>query len=114
MRNDPSIPDSETRKKFMFYDTAKRQADLRIRLQYDGMNQSSFFRAMITGYLEKDAEILSYLDGYRAEHQIQGKNKRDASKRLLRKGKETKKHFALDNADIQNIFDLLEEENPDL
>ncbi len=114
MKNDPSIPDADTRKKFMFYDTAKRQADLKIRLEYDGMNHSSFFRAMITGYLEQAREILSYLDKYKASHQIQGKNKRDASKRIYNKSEQVKKQFALDNNDIQGIFDLLEQENPDL
>ena len=43
----------------MFYDTEKRQTDLRVRLKYDGMNQSHFFRAMISGYLEKDENILN-------------------------------------------------------
>ena len=47
----PPVPNPRERKKFMFYDSHKRQADLRIRLKYDGMNQSQFFRAMITGYL---------------------------------------------------------------
>ena len=52
--------DSVDRKKFMFYDTAKRQADLKIRLKYDGLNQSQFFRMVITGYLERDEEFMKY------------------------------------------------------
>ena len=61
---DPTVPDPENRKKIMFYDSEKRQADLRIRLRYDGMNQSHFFRAMISGYLEKhrNSRILLKLD----------------------------------------------------
>jgi hypothetical protein len=64
------------RKKFMFYDSSKRQADFRIRLQYDGMNQSDFFRAMLTGYLEQDPNILIFLDSYKQKKQIQGISKR--------------------------------------
>ena len=59
------------RKKIMFYDSPKRQADFRIRLQYDGMNQSDFFRAMLTGYLEQDTNILAYLDSYKEKKQLQ-------------------------------------------
>jgi hypothetical protein len=102
------------RKKFMFYDTAKRQADFRIRLQYDGMNQSQFFRAMITGYLNKDMNLLSYLDDYKQKNKVQGTEKRLASGRLLKKGSETENQFALNEGEIQDIFDLLEKEHPDL
>ena len=60
----------------MFYDTSKRQADLRIRLDYDGMNQSQFFRAMITGYLERDESLLDFLDRHKEINQVQGQKKR--------------------------------------
>jgi hypothetical protein len=108
------IPDPKSRKKFMFYDTSKRQADLRVRLRFDNMNQSEFFRAMITGYLEKDQDLLNYLDKYKQRYSIQGVNKRLDSKRLLKKGKETKKQFALDDTEIEDIFDIIEKEHPDL
>jgi len=112
---DPTIPDPASRKKFMFYDTEKRQVDLRIRLRYDGLNQSHFFRAMITGYLEKDPGILSYLDYHRGKYQIQGINKREGSHRLIKRGQEVEQKFGLvDSDDIDNIYDILEQENPDL
>ena len=105
---------SSDRKKFMFYDTAKRQVDLRIRLQYDGMNQSQFFRAMISGYLDDDPNLLSYLDSFKQKNMIQGENKRRASAKLTRSGAENKKKFALDRDEIEDIFDLIEKEHPDL
>ncbi len=104
------IPDPRSRKKFVFHDTSKRQVDLRIRLKFDGMNQSDFFRAMITGYLEKDINLLTYLDTYKQRYSIQGINKRTDSKRLLKKGKEVEKQFALDDTEIEDIFDLIEKE----
>ena len=111
---DPTVPDPKTRKKFMFYDTEKRQADLRIRLRQDGLNQSHFFRAMISGYLENDTDIVSYLSRYVGKNKIQGVNKRDATNRLIKKGEETKKVFALNENDIESVFDLIAEEHPDL
>lgn len=111
---DPSMPDSKSRKKFMFYDSEKRQADLRIRLQYDGINQSYFFRAMITGYLDKDPDILSFLDRYKGKNKTQGINKRAASNTYKKRAEQTKKQFSLDSNDIENIFDIIAEEHPDL
>ena len=55
---DATVPDPEERKKIMFYDTAKRRTDLNIKLKYDNIKQSEFFRIMISGYLESDPYFL--------------------------------------------------------
>jgi len=110
----PAPPSENERKKFMFYDTEKNQIDLRIRLQYDGMNQSNFFRAMIAGYLAKDLHIMNYISEYKEKYVIHNKKKRKKTKELLEKGKELEKDFALNPDDIENIFDILEKEHPDL
>ena len=107
-------PDPKDRKKFMFYDSEKRQVDLRIRLRYDGLNQSQFFRAMITGYLEKDNNLMEFLQDYKKKYCVQGINKIEKSRVLAKKGKETEDKFAMNNNEIQNIFDIIEEEHPDL
>lgn len=109
-----SVPDPSGRKKFMFYDTSKRQADLRIRLDYDGMNQSQFFRAMITGYLERDESLLEFLDRYKEINQIQGQKKRGGNKLLTKAGRQVEKEFALSENEIENIFDILEKEHPEI
>ena len=114
MSGNAPVPDPKSRKKFMFYDTPKRQADLRIRLKYDGLNQSEFFRAMITGYLDQDSNLLTFLDKYKQKYSVQGINKRSASRSLLNKGTEVRKQFALGEDEIEDIFDLIEKEHPDL
>ena len=111
---DHSIPDARERKKITFYDTEKRQVDLRTRLRYDGMNQSQFFRAMITGYLEKNDSIIGYVMKYKEENSIQSKNKRAKSKKIIDAGKKVERQFALRDDDIEDIFDLLEQEHPEL
>ena len=49
-------------KRVVFTDTDVRHAQLKIRLQHDGFTQSDFFRAIITGYLENDGQIVKFLD----------------------------------------------------
>ena len=100
--------ESTDRKKFMFYDTGKRQVDLRIRLKYDGLNQSQFFRMMISGYLERDEDFMKYFAKQREESKIHSSQKRSKSKKLVEQGQETKKHFLLDDGDIEDIFDIME------
>jgi len=98
----------------MFYDTEKNQIDLRIRLQYDGMNQSNFFRAMIAGYLTKDSHLMAYIGEYKEKYVIHNKKKRKETAKLLEKGNELEQDFALNQNDIENIFDILEKEHPNL
>ena len=78
---DPSVPDMKERKKRMFYDTEKRQADLRVRLKFDGLNQAQFFRAFITGYLEKDERIIDYIGDYKKKCGVHNEKKRSETKK---------------------------------
>ena len=57
----------------MFDDTDIRHAKLKIRLQHDSLTQAEFFRAMVTGYIEKDATIVKYIDQYKETNQKQSK-----------------------------------------
>jgi len=54
----------EDYKKVMFYDSDKRHADLKLRLQYDGLKQNEFFRAVAL----KENEIESIFDLLEEEH----------------------------------------------
>ena len=114
MSKDPSQPDPNNRKKLMFWDSDKRQVDLKIRLQLEGFTQSRFFRAMITGYLEKDEHIMKYIDEYKKKFMVQGVHKRKQIKRDLKKHDETQKQFALNENEIEDIFDIIAEEFPEL
>ena len=101
-------------KKICFYDSDKRHADLRVRLQYDGLKQSEFFRGVVTAYLEKEENFMKFLDEYITEHKVQSQNKKKKIKKINKKEKEVKSKFALDDGEIDSIFDLLEEEHPEL
>tara|TARA_R100001443_G_C3225755_1_gene147077 strand:+ start:53 stop:385 length:333 start_codon:yes stop_codon:yes gene_type:complete len=101
-------------KKIVFNDTDKRHADLKIRLQHDDLTQSEFFRAMLTGYINKDSRVLSFLYEWREINKSYSKVKRAKSEKLLRKGRDMASKFGLDQNEIEDIFDLLEQEHPDL
>ena len=48
-------------KRVVFTENDHRHAQLTIRLKHDNLRQSDFFRSMITGYLNNDDRILSYI-----------------------------------------------------
>jgi hypothetical protein len=113
-REKPPVPDPRERKKITFVDTEKRQVDFRIRLKYDGLTQSQFFRSIMTGYLDSDERIISFVEEFKQKYEIQGRPKRRKSRILRDKGKEVKRQFSLDGEAIENIFDIIEKEHPDL
>lgn len=114
MPKDPNLPNPEDRKKMMFWESPKRQADLKIRLGLDGFTQSHFFRAVITGYLEKNEHIVNYIDEYKEKHTTQGAVKRSVIRRNLKNAQEIKKQFSLDENEVEDIFDIIAEEFPEL
>ena len=107
---DPMAPKPDDRKKIMFYDSSDRQTRFRVRCQYDEISQSQFFRMMVTGYIENDENILTYLDECKKRYQIQGKNKRDSIKATRSRAADIKTKFNLNDNEIESIFDVIETE----
>jgi hypothetical protein len=103
-------------KKVVFYDSDKRFAELKIRLQHDGISQAQFFRGIVTGYLMQDGDVLSYVDKLKASKNIGNRTKKSIKeeRELINTGKEQLDKLALGDDEIDNIFDILEKENPDL
>jgi len=106
---------NESMKKIVFHDTDKRHADLKIRLHYDGFTQAGFFRALISGYLDKDHAVIDFIQRVKEERNFQSIKKRKNSKKLLEAGEETKSKFSIfKDGEVENIFDIIEKEFPDL
>lgn len=97
-------------KKVVFTDNDHRHAKLIIKLKYDGLTQSSFFRHLITGYINDDERIQDYVD----EVKKQSKNKKLKSKRIRKVGEQSLEDLALNEGEVENIFDLIIEEHPEL
>ena len=102
------------KKKIVFDDTDIRHAQLKVRLQHDGLSQAEFFRCMITGYINKDETLLQYVQDYKASKKIQSKAKRKKIKKDIEVGDDLMAKFGFKDDEIENIFDLIAEEHPDL
>ena len=102
-------------KRIIFDDSSKRHAELKIRLKYDSLTQAEFFRSFITGYLEKDTRIMAYIDNYKQENQKKYSKKNAKIRKDDNKKAEDLLHkFGIEDIELENIFDLIEEEFPDL
>ena len=89
--------------------------ELKIRLYYEGFaTQSEFFRACTLSLLEKNEKFMEFLDHYRENEGLMSKAKLRKSKKLREDGKDLMKELGITKEDVENIFDLIEEEIPDL
>jgi len=95
---------------FFYFDTPQRHAELLTNLYQDGLKLPAFFRAMITFYNAKDPRMMELISEIKTISQI----KQARIDSMMRKGELLKERFGLEKEEIQNIFDILEEEMPDL
>jgi ferritin len=101
-------------KKIIFTVSERQKEDFKIRLQYDGLTQASFFRAVMSGYLDKDQDLMNFLNTFKNDQGIHNKQQRKKVLKGIEDAKETKNLFALDDDEVENIFDILESEHPEL
>ena len=97
-------------KKIVFLDTDHRHANLIIQLRHDGLTQADFFRSLITGYIERDNRIQDYID----EISTHSKLKKKRSHKLRDAGQEQLTEMGLSEQQVENIFDLIAEEFPEI
>ena len=101
-------------KRVIFDDTDVRHAQLKIRLEYDGLTQAEFFRSFITGYLSKDKNIMEFIDNYKQTNKKLSKR----NLKLQRKDNQTAEdllgQFGIGDDELENIFDVIAKSNPDL
>ena len=105
-------PYGKKNKKIVFYDSDKRYADLKIRLMHDKISQAQFFRSIVTGYIEQDEDVLNFID--KLKQRAKAKKSIKESRKLITKGKELISDLSLDENEKNSIFDLIENESPDL
>ena len=104
----------EKTKRLVFDDTDSRHAQLKVRLDYDGLTQAEFFRSFITGYLNKDELVINFINKYKEDKKIQSKRNIKIIMKDYEKADALLSKFGIEQDELENIFDLIAKEHPDL
>lgn len=105
----------ETHSKLTFFLNSKLHENLKVRLYYDQIKtQSEFFRYCVESYLEQNPLFMEFLDDYKINKKVQSKGRTLKSRKLRESGNKLMEELALTDKEVQNIFDILEEELPEL
>ena len=83
-------------------------AKLKIQLGYDNLTQVKFFKLIIDSYLNRDERIISLLEETNPYRYNKAKRKKDRNET-----KKTITDFALEENELEDIFDVIAKENPD-
>jgi len=105
---------TERKTKIMFTVTERTKADFKLQLQYDSLTQVKFFRSLMEGYISKDPDLMTYIQKFKKQNSIQNNIQRNKIMTNIKKSNNIKNKFALGDDEIENIFDILEKEHPDL
>ena len=100
--------------KIVFDDTDTRHAKLKIRLQHDGLSQAEFFRAFVTGYIEKDRLLIDFIKKYKEDNKSQSKKTIKMIDSDLKKGDSLLNQYGIGDGELEDIFDLIENDHPNL
>jgi len=109
------VKDARKTKQILVLENEKRHADFKIKLKHYGITQSDFLRGCISGLINDDAKFLDFFFKVLEEQSyIKSKKRRNKNKTLIKRGLKQMGEFGLEEDEIDNIFDLIEKEHPDL
>lgn len=103
----------ENRKQICFDSKAKLHADLKVRLHYDEIKIREFFNEIVGAYINKNVHIMNFIEELKEKKKMSN-TRRNKVKKANEKESETIKQFGLNKEDIEDIFDILEKEYPEL
>jgi len=78
-----------------------------MKLEYEKLTKTEFFRALVDGFIHDDKSITSFFEEYKEKKEIDSKRSRRMIKKEREKADEVNRRFALTPEDIENIFDLI-------
>jgi len=105
---------NEKTKKIIFSIPENEKANFKVQLQYDSLTQGQFLKGVMVGYIEKDPDLVNFITKLKEELKVQSRGLRTKVVKNLKDRKSTINKFALEDDEVENIFDILEQEHPDL
>ena len=106
---------SEYKKKFTFYGKEEYHAQFKLRMEYHSMSQSELFRACVEAVIDREDIIEDFIEEYKEKKGTAKQKKARSRVRSERKqGEELINKLGLGDDEIDNIFDIIAKEHPEL
>ena len=112
----PDIPENygHNTKRIVFKVSDHEHAKLILRLRHNSLTQAEFFRAVIEAVNTDDDKILSFISDCVSSKQKLNKKRINKNRKFIEQGKKLTGDFALSSEEIEDVFDLIAQEFPEL
>lgn len=104
----------EYNKKIVYWENDKVHADLKLKIHYDGITQSDFFRGCVRAYLEEEGSFMTFLGELKERRSKLSKTVRKIANKDQRNSQRQREMFGLSEVEVDDIFDILEKEYEDM
>lgn len=103
-----------TVKRIYIYMDEKQHMDLKVRLDFHRMSMSEFVRACAEGMLTNNPIMDQFIDFYKEHSDKHSKKSIKDAKKDREMADELLIELGLSGEDIQDIFDIIEEDHPEI
>lgn len=93
-----------------FEDEDTTYAKLLIKLKHEGITKRQFFRGVVASFLEDDPSFVEYIIEFKKRKSLYVKSRQKVLSRERAESASMEKKFRLSEEDVEDIFDMLEEE----
>jgi len=105
----------EKGEKIQTYLPQSQKVDLKINLHHHGLTQAGFLRGVIKSFIEEDLKFMEWFDTWKLRNSKVKSSKRHAKSDNLRKqGSELSSVFGINEGELEDIFDVIAQEHPEL
>ena len=108
------MSDDKDRKRVYVYMDEQQHVKLKIRLNYLGISMSEFVRVCGDGLMNQHPIMEQFMDHYRETSEKFSKKAAKKAKKDREDSNKIMDDLGLDFDDIENIFDIIEEDHPEI
>ena len=105
----------EKGEKIHTYIPESHKVELKVRVHDHGLTQAGFLRGIIKCFLEEDVQFMAWFNEWKLRNSRVKSSKRHAkSDKLKKQGNELSSMFGINEGELEDIFDVIAQEHPDL
>mgnify|MGYP003662858869 FL=1 len=91
------------------------KVDLKIRLHHHGITQAAFLRGVVKAFLQEEQHFMDWFGTWKLQNSsIKSAQRHHKSDKLKQAGEELASKFGINDGEIEDIFDVLAKEHPEL
>lgn len=92
-----------------------QKVDLKIKLHHHGLTQSGFLRGVVKAFLQEDERFMEWFGAWKLRNsKIKSSQRHKKSDKLKQVGQKLAAKFGINEGEIEDIFDVIAEEHPEL